>query len=218
MSLEERLSYAFHDRNLLKQAFTHRSFGSEHNERLEFLGDAFLNSALALWLYQQLPGESEGALTRARAALVKKGSLVEYARHLELDKLLFLGGGESKSIKDSVLADAFEAVFGALFLDAGFLKTYNIFVEQFDNLLQSRLVQATSKDAKTLLQEYAQKEFQCLPMYEVIQQVGQSHQPTFIVGCVLLDHKTQATGSSKKEAESIAASMMLAQLQGSSLL
>ncbi|NBV28369.1 ribonuclease III [bacterium] len=209
LTLEEKFSYIFKDKNLLKQALTHRSFGAQHNERLEFLGDAFLNAAMASWLYVKLSDQTEGVLTRSRAALVKKESLVKYATDLQLQDFLIVGTGELTRPTPAVLADAFEALCGALFLDAGFELAYKIFINRFDALLLSKLVQSMNKDPKTLLQELSQKHYLCLPIYVVLQQTGSNHQPTFSVKCSLASFETEGQGSSKKQAELMAAELML---------
>lgn len=211
LTLEDKLSYIFKNKTLLKQSLTHRSFGAHHNERLEFLGDAFLNISVAAWLYEQLSDQSEGVLTRARAALVKKDSLVEYATMLQLQDFLILGHGELKNHNSpgSVLADAFEALCGALFLDAGFDLAYKIFILNFHETLSDHLLESMQKDAKTLLQELAQKDYHCLPTYSLIEQTGASHKPFFTMQCLLASQSTIGSAFSKKQAELKAAQLML---------
>jgi ribonuclease-3 len=215
LKLQERLSYVFSDKRLLKQALTHRSFGENHNERLEFLGDAFLNITAASWLYQRLADQPEGVLTRARAALVKKESLVEYASVLELGKFLILGSGEvkAKEVTPSLIADAFEAIWGALFLDAGFPKAYELFVNHFSPIMGANLDHWIQKDAKSLLQEYGQKNYQLTPVYTVLRQDGMSHQPIFTISCSLGPYQATAVAPSKKQAELAAAQLILSKIE-----
>ncbi len=214
--LEKKLSYTFADPRLLIQALTHRSFGSGHNERLEFLGDAFINAAMAAWLYQMLPHDPEGVLTRARAYLVRKESLIEYAKLIELDQFLKLGLAEQKSTlpsSTSLIADAFEAVWGAMFLEMGFESCYTHFIKMFHQVLELKIQHAVEKDSKTLLQEIAQEIYGVLPQYKLVQQSGTPHQPTFHVECSLSEYKTTALGRSKKQAETQAAAQVLELIQ-----
>jgi ribonuclease-3 len=200
-SLQARLGYGFRERALLEQAITHRSAGGTHNERLEFLGDAVLGMVIA-------------ELSRLRATLVRKPTLAEIARSLELGELLKLGSGELKSggfRRDSILSDALEAVIGAIYLDAG-LGTCRDWIQRvFASRLASLPVAAELKDYKTRLQEYLQSRHIALPEYVVVAVRGQAHAQTFEVECCVADRDmcTHGTGTSRRNAEQGAAGEML---------
>jgi ribonuclease-3 len=215
--LERRLGHAFKDPDLARQALTHRSFGTPHNERLEFLGDSLLNCAVATLLYERFPKLPEGDLSRLRAALVNQSSLSEVALSLGLGDRLRLGEGELKSggfRRPSILADALEALLGAVFLDGGFEVTRRV-VEQ---LLEEKLKRAqdapVDKDPKTELQEHLQGRKLQLPRYAVMKTEGEAHDQTFTVECVVDDLGLKATGlgASRRVAEQAAAQGVLAQL------
>ncbi|MGM0516199.1 MAG: ribonuclease III [Pseudomonadota bacterium] len=215
-SLAASLGLAFDDSTLLAQALRHRSAGRVNNERLEFLGDSILNLAISDYLYRHKPEASEGALSRLRASVVREETLARVARRIGLGEFLVMGSGELKSgghRRDSILADALEAVIGALFLDQGFAKAHRWVQELFSDELVSLPDAQSLKDSKTRLQEYLQRDRLALPAYEVLGQTGQAHRQTFEVVCrVECDgeaFETIATGSSRRRAEQTAARQML---------
>jgi ribonuclease-3 len=213
MSVEafgERIGHRFRDTGLLLCALTHRSHSAAHNERLEFLGDSVLNCAVAVELYRRFPQLTEGDLSRLRAHLVSQPTLAAAARRLGLGDLLFLGEGELRSgggQRPSILADALEAVVGAVFLDAG----YDAALDVVRNILAAALGEVdpgtTGKDPKTSLQEYLQARRIGLPQYAVVATHGMAHQQQFQVECVIseLDIRTLGEGVSRRSAEQIAA-------------
>ncbi|ALO46248.1 ribonuclease III [Pseudohongiella spirulinae] len=216
--LEKRLAYHFEDSALLRLALTHRSAGAEHNQRLEFLGDAGLGMIMADLLYQQWPDSPEGSLSQLRASLVNQQTLAAVARELNLGDYLTLGLGERKSggrQRDSILADAMEAVIGAVFLDGGFDRCRQCVAHLFASRLE-QTVPADSKDAKTRLQELMQARGLPLPDYTVKNIDGAEHQQQFQVTCqlALLSHAVSGSGRSRKLAEQQAASKALQQLAG----
>ncbi len=216
--LESRLGHAFANADLARQALTHRSFGAPHNERLEFLGDALLNCTVATLLYERFPSQPEGDLSRLRAGLVNQSSLSEVALRLGLGERLRLGEGELKSggfRRPSILADALEALLGAVFLDAGFDATRRavaaIFAEKLDNAANKPV----SKDPKTALQEHLQGRGLQLPRYSVQKTEGEAHEQTFVVECRVDDLGMMASGKgpSRRAAEQSAAEGVLAELE-----
>ena len=218
--LEKLLDYTFADQALLKQALTHRSAGSRNNERLEFLGDAILGSAIAAELYRRYPGAKEGELSRLRANLVRRESLAEIAQTLDLGQHLTLGAGERKSgghRRDSILSDSVEALLGAVFLESGFVVCQRCILRLFSARLDSLSDVASLKDAKTRLQEFLQSRHKPLPEYTVKEVSGEPHAQFFRVVCVvdgigLSPGKGQ--GSSRRQAEQNAAADLLARLVG----
>ena len=215
-SLAESLGLAFDDIDLLAQALRHRSAGRINNERLEFLGDSILNLAISDYLYRRKPEASEGALSRLRASVVREETLARVARRIGLGEYLVMGSGELKSgghRRDSILADALEAVIGALFLDQGFAPAHRWVQDLFADELVSLPDAQALKDSKTRLQEYLQRDRLALPEYEVLGQSGQAHRQTFEVACrVKCDDtafETTAKGSSRRRAEQTAAREML---------
>jgi ribonuclease III len=209
-TLLSRLGYQFDDPGLLNQALTHRSHGASHNERLEFLGDSVLNCAVAALLYERFPRFPEGDLSRLRANLVNQEALSRIAAALDLGGQLRLGEGEVKSggfRRPSILADALEAVVGAIFLDGGFERAaefiHRIYAPLLDELDPERL----GKDPKTLLQEYLQGRRLPLPHYNVVGVRGEAHEQQFDVECVVpeLDIRTTGAGASRRSAEQSAA-------------
>jgi ribonuclease-3 len=209
-ALRERIGHRFNDTALLLCALTHRSHGASHNERLEFLGDSILNCAVAVELYRRFPRLTEGELSRLRAHLVSQPTLSAAARQLGLGDFLLLGEGELRSgggQRPSILADALEAVVGAVFLDGGF-EAASAAVR---NVLAEPLLQVdpdtTGKDPKTTLQEYLQARRISLPQYAVVATHGMAHQQEFQVECVIteLDIRTLGEGASRRSAEQIAA-------------
>lgn len=213
--LQSSLSYRFADTALLRQALTHRSFGSPHNERLEFLGDGVLNCIVAAELFTRYPKLREGELSRLRAKLVREQSLHEVAQALDLGALLRLGEGELKSggfRRPSILADALEALIGAIFLESGFEAARHAVVHQFELQFAGLAELAQDKDPKTALQEYLQGRRMPLPIYEVITIHGAAHDQTFEVRCTIegLSVETIGVGSSRRTAEQAAARAALA--------
>ena len=203
--------HAFATPGLLRQALTHRSAGSPHNERLEFLGDAVLGMIVAEALYARWPNADEGALTRARAELVRESSLAEVARRLEVGARLVLGPGEMKSgghRRDSILADALEALVAAIYLDAGFDACRGVVLPRFDPLIAALPpANKVGKDAKTRLQEWLQARQRSLPVYALVEEGGDDHARIFRVSCTVAEPAlhTEGEGSSRRAAEQQAA-------------
>ena len=215
LALQTRLNHTFTNSKLLLQALTHRSFSSDHNERIEFLGDSVLNLAVAGLLYERLKASPEGDLSRARANLVKQETLHQVAVTLGLPDLLRLGEGEAKSgghNRASILADALEAVIGAVYLDAGFDVASNLVRRLFKDLEINAQMQAIGKDAKTELQEWLQGNKMSLPIYRIVGTEGAAHKQTFDVECEIVEYRRaeRGTGNSRRAGEQAAASAMLA--------
>ena len=215
MALQKRLQYEFANPKLLVQALTHRSFSSDHNERIEFLGDSVLNLAVAGLLYEQLSELPEGDLSRVRANLVKQDTLHQIALTLGLPDLLRLGEGEAKSggkRRPSILADALEAVIGAVFLDAGFDTAATLVRQLFQDVQINAQMQAIGKDPKTELQEWLQGRKMNLPIYRVVGTQGAAHKQTFDVECEIAEYRRaeRGIGGSRRAGEQAAASAMLA--------
>ncbi|MFP4154341.1 MAG: ribonuclease III [Halothiobacillaceae bacterium] len=219
--LAGRLGLSFRDEALFHRALRHRSAGSSNNERLEFLGDGVLNFVIAEQLFEKRPDAPEGELSRLRATLVREGTLAEIARELDLGAYLTLGSGELKSggfRRSSILADALEALIGAVYLDRGFEAARNLVRDLFDDRLADLPKAADLKDPKTRLQEYLQARQLELPRYEVLEVRGAAHAQTFRVVCVV-DARgivAEGTGSSRRKAEQAAAEDMLLQLRAAS--
>jgi len=216
--LQQALSYTFSRPALLTQALTHRSFGAANNERLEFLGDSVLNCSIAHALYQAFPDLPEGSLSRLRANLVRQETLAEIAASLKLGDTLRLGEGELKSggfRRPSILADALESLFGAVFLDAGFDAAQRVVRGLFDPLVAQIDPKASGKDPKTQLQEMLQSRRLPLPEYRLAGTEGEAHDQNFIVECVLVKPvlSTRGVGKSRRAAEQEAARQACAQLQ-----
>lgn len=204
------IGYRFTDENLLLRALTHRSYGTAHNERLEFLGDSVVNCAVALELYRKFPDLSEGELSRLRASLVSQPSLAAIAQAYRFGPHLRLGEGELKSggsRRPSMLADAVEAVVGAAFLDGGFGAAHAVVQTLFGSALATIDPRTTEKDAKTLLQEYLQGRRLPLPRYSVTAIRGEAHDQLFEVECEIaeLGIRSQGQGTSRRSAEQEAA-------------
>jgi ribonuclease-3 len=213
----DRIGHAFRDPELLQRALTHRSAGSRNNERLEFLGDSLVNLVVAEALFQRWPRADEGELTRARAALVREASLAGLARSLELGDRLELGPGELKSggfRRDSILADAFEAVVAAIYLDAGFEACRAQVLAWFEPMLVDLPRGGPEKDPKTRLQEWLQARQHPLPEYRLVATTGEDHDKLFLVECMLgaLAVQRSAQGTSRRQAEQAAAALILQQL------
>ncbi len=212
-----RLGYRFADEHLLRQALTHRSAGPDNNERLEFLGDAVLGMVIARALYDLKTEAREGALSRYRARLVRRETLAQLARNLDLGQYLQMGSGEHRTgghQRDSVLADALEALLGAILLDGGFPAVAEVVQNIFHDLLDSLPLEADLVDAKTALQERLQARGLPPPEYHLLQATGAAHARTFSCCCRLPDLQLEATGSgnSRRQAEQRAAALVMEQL------
>ena len=216
--LQASLGYVFQQPRLLEQALTHRSFSAMHYERLEFLGDSVLNLAVSSLLYERLDRQTEGDLSRIRANLVKQDTLHALALRLRLPEHLRLGEGEVKSggrQRPSILADALEAVIGAVYLDGGFDPAHQLVRRLFADVDLSPGQSAQGKDAKTALQEWLQGRKMKLPVYSVVGTQGEAHQQIFDVICEVTEwsSRAQGQGPSRRAAEQAAAAAMLALLK-----
>lgn len=205
-----RLGYEFSQPQLLQRALTHRSYSQAHNERLEFLGDSVLNCAIATHLYEAYPDVPEGELSRLRSNLVNQQTLFTLAQQLNIGEFLLLGEGERKSAgarRPSILADAMEALFGAVFLDGGFAAAQKVLLGLYVPFIAQADVQTLGKDAKTLLQEYLQGRKLALPQYTVAAIQGEAHAQLFRVECSIVGLKiaTHGEGTSRRAAEQAAA-------------
>ncbi|MDT8408169.1 MAG: ribonuclease III [Wenzhouxiangellaceae bacterium] len=213
------LDYCFDHPELLEQALTHRSLGNPHNERLEFLGDSVLNVVISELLFHLRPTAPEGDLSRLRSRLVRDRTLAQIAREINLGEHVRLGPGELKSggfLRESILADALEAIIGAAFLDRGFDAARQLVVSLTRSRVESLPAAEDLKDPKTRLQELLQGRGLGLPVYEVIEEQGQDHERRFTVTCrvSLLDQASEATAGSRRGAEQAAASLALQEIQG----
>ena len=216
--LEERLGHRFLRAELLQQALSHRSFGIPHNERLEFLGDGVLDCVIRQELFARFPALSEGELSRLRASLVRRETLAALARELGVGEHLRLGEGESTSggaQRPSILSDALEALYGAVFLDGGYESARATICATFASLLESLDARALAKDAKTQLQELLQSRGRALPTYRVLATQGAAHRQSFEVECAVEELGLRATGKgeARRAAEQQAAQAMLRQLK-----
>lgn len=205
-----RIGHVFNEPQLLQRALTHRSHSTSHYERLEFLGDSVLNCVVAHYLYDRFPELPEGDLSRLRSNLVNQQALAQLAQQLELGSLLMLGEGERKSggnSRPSILADALEALFGAVMLDAGFEAAEKVILGLYKPFIAGADLQSLGKDAKTLLQEHLQGRKLALPEYSVQEIRGEAHAQTFVVACEIagLKVKTAGEGASRRIAEQVAA-------------
>ena len=184
--LQKNISYQFKDINLLKQALTHRSVSKKNNERLEFLGDSVLGCVISLEIYQRFPLIDEGQLSRLRSSLVRGQTLAKLAKTLNISESLLLGQGELKSggfRRESIQADAFEAILGAIFLDSDYATVSEIILKLYNDLLNESGPEDSLKDFKTQLQELLQKKGYALPVYELIKTEGKDHNAIFYVNC-----------------------------------
>lgn len=230
LELCQKLHYDFKDLKLLKLALSHKSHANEiyrprsndaafmavHNERLEFLGDSVLGLIISDLLFENFAGADEGKMSKVRATLVRAETLSEIATRLELGKFLLLGKGElatGGSTKESILSSTFEAVLGAVYLDGGLEAAFAVVEKQFADLLPDVMSGAISRDHKTKLQEFAQKNFRASPAYKVIQESGPDHEKTFEVTVKVSQHEQTGKGRNKKEAEQSAALAMLNHLK-----
>ena len=217
-ALQERLQHTFTNPALLAQALTHRSFSSEHYERLEFLGDSVLGLAISDLLYARLSNLPEGDLSRVRANLVRQETLHQLAIAMGLPELLRLGEGEMRSggqKRPSILADTLEAVIGAVYLDAGYAKAQKLVQRLFASMEINPQMDAIGKDAKTALQEWLQGRKMRLPIYKVIATLGAAHRQTFDVECEIPELRLaeRGIGGSRRAGEQVAAAAMLQTLQ-----
>jgi ribonuclease-3 len=209
-SLCRQIGHQFLQPQLLQKALTHRSYSSTHYERLEFLGDSVLNCVIAKYLYERFPELPEGDLSRLRSNLVNQKTLFTLAQELNIGDLLLMGEGERKSAgfrRPSILADAMEALFGAVFLDAGFAAAEQAVLCLYIPFINQTDVQSLGKDAKTLLQEYLQARKLALPKYSVVATHGEAHAQLFVIECQILQLKiaSRGEGSSRRIAEQAAA-------------
>jgi len=212
--LTKRLDYHFSNTELLDEALSHRSSGSHNYERMEFLGDSFLNFVIGSELYLRRPEEDEGALSRLRASLVRQSTLAEIARELNLGDFLKLGVGELRSggfRRDSILSDVVESIIGAVLLDAGHDTARELVLRLYGDRIDNLPPSAELKDPKTRLQELLQGRSYSRPEYEVIEASGKSHDMRFTVCCSMLELslKVRATATSRRKAEQAAAALML---------
>jgi ribonuclease-3 len=218
--LSKKIGYTFNDPNLLIQALTHRSAKGEHNERLEFLGDSILGFVIAEALFEQFPKHDEGDLTRMRSSLVKGVTLAELGRDFNLGEHLILGPGELKSgghRRESILEDAIEAIMGAVYLDSDITRCKALILSWFSQRLNDIKPGNEQKDPKTRLQEYLQGRKIALPVYDVIDTSGQSHNQQFVVRCLteVIENEVIAKGTSRRKAEQAAAQQVLVLLESS---
>jgi ribonuclease-3 len=214
VALQQRLQHQFADAGLLKRALTHRSFSSDHNERLEFLGDSVLGVVVADMLYRRLQKLPEGDLSRVRANLVKQDTLHQLAVSLGLPAVMLLGEGELRSggqKRPSILADALEAVIGAVYLDAGFAAAQALVQRLYQAVQINPDMEAIGKDPKTELQEWLQGRRMKLPSYRVVATLGAAHKQSFDVECEIpeLNRAERGIGGSRRAAEQAAATAML---------
>jgi ribonuclease-3 len=216
--LSKKIGYSFEQPELLIQALTHRSAKGQHNERLEFLGDSILGFVIAEALFEKFPKHDEGDLTRMRSSLVKGVTLAEIGRDFNLGEYLILGPGELKSgghRRESILEDAIEAIIGAVYLDSNITQCKDLILKWFAKRLSSIKPGHEQKDPKTRLQEYLQGRKIPLPVYDVIDTSGQSHNQQFTVSCVteVVDTEIVAKGTSRRKAEQAAAHQVLMELE-----
>ena len=219
-ALCRQLDYTFKQPPLLQRALTHRSYSGIHNERFEFLGDSVLNCVIAKHLYERYPDLPEGDLSRLRSNLVNQQTLFLLAQQLNLGEMLMLGEGERKSAgfrRPSILADALESLFGAVFLDSGFIEAERVVLNLYVPFIAQADVQSLGKDAKTLLQEYLQARKLALPQYSVLGIQGEAHAQIFQVQCDIAQLKlsTHGAGNSRRTAEQAAAEQAYQQLNAS---
>lgn len=218
--LSKRLGYTFKNLNHLKQALTHCSMGEKNYERFEFLGDSILSFVIADALYHEASIENEGQMSRLRSFLVKGDSLAEIATEIGLGDFLFLGQGELKSggfRRASILADALEAVFAAVYLDGGIEPAKAVILKLYSSRLESSKLSDSFKDFKTQLQEYLQAKKYPLPSYDLTKIEGIDHEQMFYIQCQVngIDQYTQGKGTNRRKAEQIAAHDMLNYLKAS---
>lgn len=216
--LEQSIDYQFNQPELLKEALTHRSASSKNNERLEFLGDSILNFVIAHDLFQRYSKSPEGDLSRLRASLVNKEGLHKISKQLRLGDYLILGSGELKSggfRRNSILADAVEAIFGAVYLDSDFERCQQLILKLYQDQLDNIADADSLKDPKTRLQELLQSRKFSLPDYTVIEVTGQAHNQQFKVLCEVIEMDLQGEGisTSRRKAEQLAAEVVIELVQ-----
>ena len=215
--LQKNIDYHFSDVALLKQALTHRSANKNNNERLEFLGDSILGCVISQELYHRFPLVDEGQLSRLRSSLVRGQTLAKLAKTLNLSETLVLGQGELKSggfRRESIQADAFEAILGAIFLDSDYVTVSTVILKLYDELLNEASPDDSLKDFKTQLQELLQKKGHSLPIYELIKTKGQDHNAVFYVSCHIKEFNLSVEENAKsiKRAEQACAELILESL------
>ncbi len=215
--LNNILGHKFSNEDLLSNALTHRSVGGKNYERLEFLGDSILSFVIAAELFEHYPEAAEGDLSRLRASLVNKEALANISNEIRLGDWLVLGSGELKSggyRRKSILADALEALFGAVYLDAGFNTAREVILTLYKPYFENSIDLETLKDPKTRLQEWLQARKQSLPFYELVNASGKPHQQTFTIRCVIdgVDMEVLGKGKSRRKAEQEAAEVALSYL------
>lgn len=218
--LQKNISYQFNNVELLKQALTHRSVSKKNNERLEFLGDSILGCIISRELYQRFPLIDEGQLSRLRSHLVRGQTLAKLAKTINLSETLVLGQGELKSggfRRESIQADAFEAILGAIFLDSDYLTVNGVVLKLYEDLLNDASPEDSLKDFKTQLQELLQKKGYSLPQYELIKTKGQDHDAIFYVRCIVSEYDLEVEREAKsiKRAEQACAEFLLERLASS---
>ena len=218
--LQKNISYQFNNVELLKQALTHRSVSKKNNERLEFLGDSILGCIISRELYQRFPLIDEGQLSRLRSHLVRGQTLAKLAKTINLSETLVLGQGELKSggfRRESIQADAFEAILGAIFLDSDYLTVSGVVLKLYEDLLNDASPEDSLKDFKTQLQELLQKKGYSLPQYELIKTKGQDHEAIFYVRCIVSEYDLEVEREAKsiKRAEQACAEFLLERLASS---
>lgn len=217
-----RLDYQFQNKTYIEQALTHRSAGISNNERLEFLGDSILNFVVSHALFTKFTNCSEGELSRLRAHLVKGATLAEIALEIGIGDALILGQGELKSggfRRSSILADALEAIFAAIYLDSGFTECERVILNLYKERLVNPKLHENLKDSKTLLQEFLQSKQLPLPVYKLVKITGEEHEQTFHVNCSLKSFKISSKGKAetRRKAEQLAAYEILKKLQKKNL-
>ena len=218
--LQKNISYQFNNVELLKQALTHRSVSKKNNERLEFLGDSILGCIISSELYQRFPLIDEGQLSRLRSYLVRGQTLAKLAKTINLSETLVLGQGELKSggfRRESIQADAFEAILGAIFLDSDYLTVSGVVLKLYEDLLNDASPEDSLKDFKTQLQELLQKKGYSLPQYKLIKTKGQDHDAIFYVRCIVSEYDLEVEREAKsiKRAEQACAEFLLERLASS---
>jgi ribonuclease-3 len=218
--LQKNISYQFNNVELLKQALTHRSVSKKNNERLEFLGDSILGCIISRELYQRFPLIDEGQLSRLRSHLVRGQTLAKLAKTINLSETLVLGQGELKSggfRRESIQADAFEAILGAIFLDSDYLTVSGVVLKLYEDLLNDASPEDSLKDFKTQLQELLQKKGYSLPQYKLIKTKGQDHDAIFYVRCIVSEYDLEVEREAKsiKRAEQACAEFLLERLASS---
>ncbi len=215
--LIRKIGYDFSDKSLIDRALTHRSAGSTNNERMEFLGDSILGFVIADEIFKNLTNADEGDMSRLRSSLVKGVTLAKIAKEINLGNYLLLGPGELRSggqSRDSILADALEAIFAAIYLDGGYKAARRIILDLYNKRLENISTTKLLKDPKTRLQEYLQAKKYKLPEYSVIDITGEQHDQSFTIKCVIddLDLNAIAVGSTRRQAEQKAADKLLQEL------